>query len=97
MSKHVVTGVKIHDFADENGQRVQGVKVYYLDNVANDSSDAKGYFPLNSYLSGDHAHKFPATPGIYDIEFKFDSDKFGKPVVRLRDIQFIEAVELPSC
>ncbi len=96
MSKHIVTGIKPYDFADQDGQRLQGVKVYYLDNDAEDSKGAKGFFPLNLSITGDHAAKFRSIPGVYDLDFKQVSDKYGKPMLKLRNVDFVKPVTLPS-
>ena len=95
MTKHLVTGVKPYDFVDDNGQRLQGVKLYYLDNHLENDSRAKGYFPLNLSLLGNHADKFISVPGVYDLEFKMTPDKYGKPQIKLHDVSFVDSVELP--
>lgn len=97
MSKHIVIGTSPFDLVDDNGQRVQGVKVYYLDNDPVDSDNgAKGFFPLNLSIMGDHVTKFLDVPGIYDLDFKQRRDKYGKPTLSLRNVDFIEPVTLPS-
>lgn len=96
MSKYIVTGIKPYDFANEDGQRLQGVKVYYLDNEPEDRKGARGFFPLNLSISGDHVLKFDAVPGIYDLDFKQVSDKYGRPTLRLRDVEFVSSVSLPA-
>lgn len=97
MGKHIVTGIKPYDFVDQDGQRLQGVKVYYLDNDAEDTKGAKGFFPLNlSITGGDHGSKFSAVPGVYDLDFKQVSDKYGKPVLRLRNVEFVKPITLPA-
>lgn len=96
MSKHLVTGIKPYDFTDENGQRLLGVKVYYLDNDPEDTQGAKGFFPLNLSIFGDHASKFQSVPGVYDLEFKQVSDKYGRPTLKLRDVAFVKPATLPT-
>jgi len=99
MSKHIVIGTSPFDLVDDNGQRVQGVKVYYLDNDPEDSNGvngAKGYFPLNLSIMGDHVDKFGAVPGIYDLDFKQRRDKYGKPQLRLSNVEFVESATLPT-
>jgi len=96
MTKHLVVGTNPFDLVDDNGQRVQGVKVYYLDNDPEDGSNgAKGFFPLNLSIMGDHVSKFSSVPGIYDLEFKQKRDKYGKPSLSLRNVEFVEPVTLP--
>lgn len=96
MSKHIVTGIKPYDFVDDNGQRLQGVKVFYLDNHQENEPNLKGYFPLNLSLTGDHAAKFTEVPGIYDLDFRQTSDKYGKPVLKLRNVNFVSPAKLPA-
>lgn len=96
MSKHIVIGTNPFDLVDEHGQRVQGVKVYYLDSDPEDSNGAKGFFPLNLSIMGDHVNDFKDVPGAYDLEFKQRRDKTGKPVLSLRNVEFIKPVTLPS-
>lgn len=96
MSKHIVIGTNPFDLVDDNGQRVQGVKVYYLDGDPEESNGAKGFFPLNLSIMGDHVNDFPEVPGAYDLDFKQKRDKYGKPVLALRDVKFIKPVTLPA-
>lgn len=97
MSKHIVTGIKPYDFIDENnGSRLLGVKVYYLDNDPEDSKGAKGFFPLNLSIFGDHVSKFNSIPGVYDLDFKQVSDKYGRPTLKLRNVEFVKPITLPA-
>lgn len=96
MGKHIVTGIKPYDFVDDNGQRLQGVKVYYLDNDPEDTRGAKGFFPLNLSIAGDHGSKFNSIPGVYDLDFKQVSDKYGRPTLKLRNVEFVKSVTLPA-
>lgn len=96
MTKHIVIGTNPFDLVDNNGQRIQGVKVYYLDTDPEEVNGAKGFFPLNLSIMGDHVSKFTSVPGIYDLDFKQKRDKTGKPTLSLRSAEFIEPVTLPS-
>lgn len=96
MTKHLVTGVRPYDFVNkDNGERLQGVKVFYLDNHAEDEPGARGYFPLNISIPGDHANKFKEVPGVYDLDFKYSPDKYGKPIIKLQNATFVQAAKLP--
>lgn len=95
MTKHLVTGIRSYNFVDDNGNHLQGVKVYYLDNHLETEGNAKGYFPLNLSLPGDHGGKFSQVPGLYDLDFKMAPDKYGKPQIKLHDVTFIESIDLP--
>lgn len=97
MSKHLVVGIRPYDFIQQDtNERLQGVKVFYLDNHIEDTPDVKGCFPLNITLVGNHAEKFKEVPGIYDLDFKSSPDKYGKPVIKLHDAKFVQAVKLPT-
>lgn len=96
MSKHIVTGIKPYDFTDEHGQRLQGVKVYYLSDTPENDSYARGFFPLNLSVLGDHVQSFKAIPGVYDLDFRQQADKYGKPVMKLRAATFVKPVDLPA-
>lgn len=97
MTKHLVVGTNPFNLVDDNGQRVQGVKVYYLDIEPEDGDNgAKGFFPLNLSIMGDHVSTFTSVPGIYDLEFKQKRDKMGKPSLSLRSVEFVKSVTLPS-
>lgn len=97
MSKHLVTGVRPYDFVNKDtGERLTGVKVYYLDNHAENEPNARGYFPLNISINGDHVQKFAEVPGIYELDFKSSPDKYGKPQIKLHDLKFVSPAKLPT-
>lgn len=96
MSKHIVTGIRPFDFVTREGERLQGVKVFYLSAHAENEAEARGYFPLNLSLNGDHEKKFVEVPGLYDLEFKSFPDKYGKPQQALYDVKFVSPVKLPT-
>lgn len=94
MSKHIVTGIRPYDFVNKEGERLQGVKVFYLSDHAEDEPNAKGYFPLNLTLTGDHVSKFTEVPGVYELEFNYKPDKYGKPQATLYDVKFVTSFDL---
>lgn len=96
MSRHIVTGIRPFDFVTREGERMQGVKVFYLSSHERTEPDARGYFPLNLSLSGDHERKFVEVPGVYELVFDNLPDKYGKPQMTLRDVEFVGSVELPT-
>ncbi|MBY0264079.1 MAG: hypothetical protein K2P90_01390 [Holosporales bacterium] len=93
MSKHIVTAIKPFDFMDDKDKHISGVKVYYFDSEPETDGDALGYFPLNLTLPLEHAGKFVAVPGVYEMDFKQKSDAKGKPVLALRKIEYVSPVE----
>ena len=94
MSKHIVTGVRPFDFVDDSGKSVQGVTVFYLDSVNEDSEYGKGYSSLNLTLIGDHIGKFKHVPGIYELDFRQARDSKGRPTLRLQDASYVRPFSL---
>lgn len=96
MVKHIVTGIRPFDFVTREGERLQGVKVFYLSSHERIEPDGRGYFPLNLSLNGDHERKFVEVPGVYELVFDYLPDKYGKPQLVLCDVEFVGSVELPT-
>lgn len=96
MAKHIVIAVEPVDFMDDNGERIQGAKVHYLQDEPEDAPNAKGHLPLNLFLKGDPLGKFRHLPGVYELNFGQRRDKQGKPITVLRDVECIEEFSLPT-
>lgn len=94
MSKHIVTGIRPFDFANDDGEKVQGVTVYYLDTFNEESDYSRGHTALNLTLIGDHLHKFVELPAVYDMNFRQSRDSKGRPTLRLQDLEFVEPFNL---
>lgn len=94
MSKHLVTGVRSFNFVNDDGEKIQGVTVHYLDNENENSEYSKGHTSLNLTMIGDHLDKFKQMPGVYDLNFRQDRDKRGRPVLRLQDATFVKPFDL---
>lgn len=94
MSKHIVTGIRPFDFANDNGEKVEGVTVFYLDTYNENSEYGKGQTALNLTLIGKHLSKFEQLPGVYDMDFRQARDQKGRPTLRLQDVTFVEPFNL---
>lgn len=94
MSNHIVTGVRSFNFVNDDGEKVQGVTVYYLDSFNEDSEYGKGHTSLNLTMIGDHMAKFPELPGVYDLNFRQARDQKGRPVLRLQGVEFVRPHDL---
>ncbi len=94
MSKHIVTGIRPFSFANDDGEKVQGVTVHYLDTHNEDSDYGKGHTALNLTLMGDHLHKFTELPGVYAMSFRQSRDSKGRPTLRLQDLDFLASFSL---
>lgn len=92
--QHIVTGVRPFNFKDDNGNFVQGVTVFYLDTVNEDSDFGKGHAALNLTLIGDHVSKFKTVPAVYELNFRQARDSKGRPTLRLDDAEFIQPFNL---
>lgn len=94
MSKHIVTGIRPFNFANDNGEKVEGVTVYYLDTHNEKSDYGRGHTALNLTLIGDHLDKFVELPAVYDLNFRQSRDSKGRPTLRLQDLEFVEPFSL---
>lgn len=93
----IVLFAKQWKFKDENsGQVREGVLVEYImtDRLSpvknNDGSE--GYRILKESISINKLNNIIKVPAIYEIIYGFDIQK-GKPVMRIKDLQFISEVK----
>lgn len=72
-NQEVVVGVKFHDFENEEGQWIQGGKIYILGKrelTSNEFGGFVGYKVAESKISLELAKKmYEQGPGTYDIEY----------------------------
>lgn len=94
MSNHIVTGIRPFNFANDEGEKVEGVTVYYLDTFNEDSDYGKGHTALNLTLIGSHLEKFKQLPGVYNMNFRQSRDQKGRPNLRLQDLEYIKPFNL---
>lgn len=93
MAKYIVSGYKPYNFVNADGEKVQGVKVFYLDEGIDENEH--GLFPLNISTSYDQLDNLKEVPGLYDLDFKQRRDQKGKPVVVLKSVSFLESLNVP--
>lgn len=77
---------------DKTGQDREGVTLEYLmaenlDPVINEDG-SKGYKHVKESIPLSKLPKVQAIPGVYEFEYGYVVQK-GKPVMKLRDIQFV--------
>lgn len=94
MTKHIVTGIRPFNFVNDNGEKVEGVTVYYLDTHNENTEYGKGHTALNLTLIGDHLGKFKELPAVYDMDFRQSRDNKGRPTLRLQDLEYVEPFSL---
>ncbi|CAM3319457.1 hypothetical protein FITA111629_15585 [Filibacter tadaridae] len=92
--KHIVTAIRPFNFANDDGEKVQGVTVYYLDTTNENSEYGQGHAALNLTLIGEHSQKFTKLPGVYDLDFRQARDTKGRPVLKLQDVQYLKPFNL---
>lgn len=94
MSNYIVTGYRPYDFVNADGEKVQGVKVFYLDEGTEESEH--GLFPLNISTTYDQLQNLQQVPGVYDLDFKQRRDQKGKPILVLKSVKFLESLDVPA-
>lgn len=92
MAKHVITGYRPYDFVNADGEKVQGVKIFYLDEAVDDKE--VGLFPLNISTGYEQLPQLKAVPGVYDLDFKQRRDQKGRPVLVLKGIEFVSSLDI---
>lgn len=97
MAQYLVLGASRYDFINkETGERVNGLKVTYVDTPEN--TDTKlGFTPISISCEDNLWHSFTSVPAIYDFDFGMKATKVGgRPTVVLKSLKFVKEVKLPS-
>ncbi|WP_077620371.1 hypothetical protein [Bacillus sinesaloumensis] len=87
MKKEVlVLGVKKYDFITEDGEKVQGTRVYFYDEEGDESSKekVKGYIPTKRWFPGfEKFEQFQSNnlPGKYEMEYDIRISEKGLNLV----------------
>ena len=90
---YVVLHVRPYDFEAEDGRRLRGATVTYLDLAMKGSDPECGYAPLNLSVEPDVDRQFSAVPGLYDLDFRQRRGKNGKPTLVLAGARLVSAIE----
>ena len=89
----VVLHVRPYDFEAEDGRRLQGSTVTYLDLAMKGEEPERGYAPLNLSVEPQVDRQLTAVPGLYDLDFRQRRGKNGKPTLVLAGARLVSAVE----
>lgn len=96
MSDYLVLGVRSYDFVNDNGERLQGVKVTYLD-TPEETSSSKGFTPMTLTAPVELWDSFSNLPAIYNFNLGFKATRAGaKPTVFLNSVKFVKDIKIPS-
>lgn len=84
MSQEIlVLGVKKYRFANEQGEKVEGTQVTYVEgfDYPFEEQNMRGVFPMTvTNRSEDFYDKFKEVPAYYNVVFRQKPDRQGKPV-----------------
>jgi hypothetical protein len=92
MQEVLVFGVKRYAFTNDDGERVEGTQVIYVEGLDYpfEEINMKGIFPMTvTHQSSDFFDKFPTLPGYYNVVFRQKPDRKGKPVSVPVDAKFV--------
>lgn len=80
----VVLGVRKYDFVSEDGEKVEGTRVYFFDEDREVSNDIKGYVPSKRWFPGfEKFEQFQNNelPGKYEMEYDIRISETGLKLV----------------
>lgn len=100
---YLVLHVRPYDFDSDDGRRISGASVTYLDldsgatgPAAVPSSGELGYAPLTITTTVDIAQDIVQAPAIYDLTFTHRRGKAGRPTLALARAALVRQVDLAS-
>ncbi|MCX7746595.1 MAG: hypothetical protein N2645_06875 [Clostridia bacterium] len=91
----LVLGVKRYSFVNDDGEKVEGAKIAYLDDLEGtffQTNDLKGIFPLTVSAPVGAFDHFSKLPAFYDLDFRQRPDSKGKPVMVLVGAKFVSEI-----
>lgn len=94
MSKYIVLSFRPYDFQTDQGERVQGAKVSYLNRRPNVKEGEFGYPPLIVNITNQDIIKdIKEVPAIYEMEFEQVTGKNNKPELMLTSLEHVAPVD----
>jgi hypothetical protein len=98
---YLVLHVRPYDFEADDGRRLSGASVTYVDleapaPLASDTSPERGLAPLTITAPARITNDFSSVPGLYDLHFHHRRGKGGKPTLALGAAQLVRAVDLAT-
>ena len=94
MSKYVVLSYKPYDFVNNEGHRVSGARISYINRKPSTRENEFGYPPLTVTISDQNVLKdVKEVPGVYEMEFEQVTGKNNKPELILTTLEQVAAVD----
>lgn len=94
--KYIVLSAKPYDFENHKGDRVQGVKIAYVNRKPSAREGEFGNPPLITSCSLDiiKGKRLEEAPAVFDMEFEQVTGKNNKPELLLTDLEYVAPVDL---
>lgn len=95
MSKYLLLSSKPYDFENSKGEKIQGVKIAYINKKASARENEFGFPPLLTTCSFDmvKGKRLEEAPAIFDMEFEQVTGKNNRPELHLIDLEYVAPVD----
>ena len=95
ISKHLILSKKAYDFTNNDGERVQGLKLSYLNDKPSVRDNEEGFTPMIININDKSIVKsLKEIPGIYEMTFDQVTGKNNKPEIILSEVSFLSSTDL---
>lgn len=95
MSKHLILSKKGYDFVNTEGERIQGLKLSYINENPSKRENEEGFTPMILNVNDKSIVKsLKEVPGIYEMTFDQVTGKNNKPEIVLSDVTFLSETDL---
>ena len=91
MSDYLLLSARPYDFMNDKNERVQGVKLSYVNPNAKQDG-VMGFEPMIASVSSDFEKQLEVLPGMYKMGFEVVSGLRNKPVVQLNLLEYVSPV-----
>lgn len=91
MSRYIVLSARPYDFTNDRQERVQGLKLSYL-NTDVRKDDVLGFEPMIASVPSGFEENLTEVPGRYNMEFEVVPGQKNRPVLQLCSLDFVEPV-----
>jgi len=92
IKEYVVLSARSYDFENDRRERVQGVKLSYINpNVKQEG--VQGFEPMLATVPIDFKQYLEQLPGRYRMQFEIVTGPKNKPQLQLNGLEFVSPVE----
>lgn len=92
--EYLVLGAKGYDFKNDEGDRLQGMNIYYSDlSYKDDHELQKGHLPMKVATITSVFNQLDQLPGFYNLSIRQRPDGKGKAVITVVSAEFVRALE----